>query len=204
MTMIVAISAPPGGGKTALIDVLRSQLPDTSVIAYDDYQAVTTKPMVEVIEWLERGGTLDFMDVPLLAEHLACLKTGQAVCNPSTGVWVKPAPVIFFETPLGRAHHATGQFIDVLFWLEVPLDLALARKVQSFTHEFLCTSSRQGLAENVQWLSQYLANYQQGTHRALMLQRERVRANQVDYILDGTEPLPVLAQQLVERLGQTT
>ena len=202
MTMIVAISSPPGGGKTTLLDTLARRLPAAAAISYDDYQQITNKSMDEILAWLDSGAALDFIEVPLLAEHLGRLKAGEAVQNPATGSWVKPAPIVLFETPLGRAHQATGQYIDTLIWLDLPLDLALARKLHSFTLDFLRTP-QQGLVDEMRWLSGYLEHYQLGTHRALMLQQERVRSCRVDCQLDGMLSIDVLAQQVIEWLGQT-
>lgn len=203
MPVIVAISSPPGGGKTTLSERLLRHLPGAAVINYDDYQQVTEKSMDEIVAWLDRGGPLDFIEVPLLVEHLGRLKAGEAVTNPVTGAIIQPVPIILFETPLGRAHVATGQFIDLLIWIEVPLDLALARKLQLFTDEFLHRRGN-GLVEEMNWLNGYLKHYQQGTYRALALQRERVRGERVDCHLDGLQNIDDLIRQAIECIGNRT
>lgn len=202
MTRIVAIASPPGGGKTTLVASLARRLPAAAVVSYDDYQQITDKSMDEIVAWMDSGGSLDFIELPQLAEHLGRLKAGERVQNPVTGTWIDAAPVVLFETPLGRAHAATGRYIDTLFWLELPLDLALARKLHAFAQDFL-RDPDPALRDHLHWLGGYLEHYQQGTHRALTLQQERVRSCRVDWQLDGRLALESLTGQVIERLGQS-
>lgn len=196
MSHLLAVASPPGGGKSALLAELVTRIPQASAIHYDDYQQVTERPMDEVVAWLDDGASLDFIEVPLLVEHLQSLKRGEAVRNPDSGDWIQPAPVLLLETPMGRAHAPTGRLIDSLVWLDLPLDLALARKLGSFIDDFHLAPDDE-LRDCLGWLGGYLGDYCRGTHRALALQQRLVRETAVDLYLDATLPLSQLSAQVI-------
>jgi hypothetical protein len=63
----------------------------------------------------------------LLAEDLKRLKHHQEITSPVDQKKVLPAAYILFDAPLGRAHGETGQYIDLMVYLDTPLDVAMAR-----------------------------------------------------------------------------
>jgi uridine kinase len=191
---IVAVSGPTGSGKTALVKGLVARLGDASALHMDDYERMTREPIGDVQRWAERGAHFDELAVPLLGEHLARLKAGHPVRD------ITPRKYIVFETQFGRAHLATGALIDLLIWIDVPLELALARKLKAFATEALHDANPR---DRLAWLDAYLGNYLALVRRLLVMQAERVRP-QADLMLDGSgalEPMVARAQEYVlERL----
>jgi uridine kinase len=191
---VVAVSGPTGSGKSALAQALVARLEDACALHMDDYERMTREPVAEVQRWAERGANFDELAVPLLGEHLARLKAGQPVRD------IAPRKYIVFETQFGRAHTATGGLIDLLIWIDLPLELALARKLKAFAAGALGDANPR---ERLAWLDAYLGNYLTLVRRLLVLQAERVRP-QAELVLDGSgalEPMAMRAQQYVlERL----
>ena len=182
---VVAVSGPTGSGKTALVKGLVARLGDACALHMDDYERMTRRPIGDVERWAERGADFDELAVPLLDEHLRQLKGGQPVRD------IAPRKYIVFETQFGRAHTPTGRLIDLLIWIDVPLELALARKLKAFAGDALSDANPR---ERLAWLDAYLGNYLALVRRLLVMQHERVRP-QADLLLDGTGALqPMIAR----------
>ncbi|MGW5840924.1 uridine kinase [Methylorubrum extorquens] len=175
---VLAVSGPPGSGKTTLSHALSERFGGAPVLAYDAYEEITGWPPERVAAWLAGGAPLDAVPVPGLAEDLARLRRGKPVPDRERGGTLRLSrraarPVIVLDTLLGRAHPGTGAQIDHLVWLDLPLDVALARKLRSFTGAARRDpTAAPGLLEA---LDAYLGRYDALLHPTYALQRERVR-----------------------------
>ena len=111
---------------------------------------------------------------------------------------------IVIETQFGRAHRATGALIDFSIWIDVPLEVALARKVKAFTAAALA-GEPSSAHERLQWLDGYLAGYLALVRRLLLVQAEKVRP-QADLVIDGGGDPAALARlagaEVRRRLGR--
>lgn len=175
---VLAVSGPPGSGKTTLSRALSERLGGAPVLSYDAYEEITAWPPERVADWLRSGAALDAVPVPGLAEDLARLRRGEPVPDRERGGTLRLSrrggrPVIVLDTLLGRAHPATGEQIDHLVWLDLPLDVALARKLRSFTG---AARRDPGAAPALlESLDAYLGRYDSLLHPAYALQRARIR-----------------------------
>lgn len=199
-TVVVAVAGPPGSGKSTLCEALAQRLGDALVLSMDHYQRMTALPIEDVERWLARGADHDELPVPRLAEHLAQLRAGQAVVDPSTGALLQPSRYIVFETHFGRAHATTGAHIDWLVWLDTPLDLALLRNLRGFLRPLLKDLTAEAMREELRWIDNYLVNYGGVVRRLLHLQAARVRPA-ADLVLPGDEPLQGAVDRVLALLG---
>jgi len=201
--LVVAVAGPAGSGKTSLIRAVAQRLQDAAVIHYDHYEQVTRQPMDQVLLWMHSGADVNRFHLPELARDLAALKRREPVVDPSTGEKIAPGTHIVFETPFGKEHRQTAEFIDLLIWIDVPLDVALARKMKEFTAAVLHGNSAAHSRDFLVWMHTYLDNYLRGIHDLLRIQRERVRA-QADIVVDGTRDLPSMVQQAIAGIRRRT
>lgn len=189
---VVAVSGPTGSGKSSLVQGLVRALGDACALHMDDYERMTREPIGDVQRWAERGANFDELAVPLLGEHLARLRAGQPVRD------IMPRKYIVFETQFGRGHTVTSGLIDLLIWIDVPLELALARRLKAFAADALADADPR---ERLAWLDAYLGNYLALVRRLLVMQAERVRP-QADLVLDGSgalEPMVARAHDYVRQ-----
>jgi uridine kinase len=181
MRYVIAVAGPAGGGKSSLVGALLGTLRDATAIHVDSYQRITDRPVREIARWMERGADFDEFSIPLLSDHLAALKRGQPVVDPQTGREIAPAKYILFETHFGRAHRDTGKHVDLLLWIDTPLDVALARNVIDLI------AARESFAG----LQRYLGSYLEDVRRLRLMQRERICAD-AEVVLDGAAPFEAM------------
>ena len=147
---LIAIAGPSGSGKSLfaelLLEQVKAQLPNLEVSAitedayYRDQASVPVKERDKV-----NYDHPDALEHDLLAEHLTCLRNGEAVKVPvydyavhtrsSQVVDVKPTPVIVVEGILLLSNEELRDCFDVCFYLDAPLDVCLVRRLERDTRE---------------------------------------------------------------------
>jgi uridine kinase len=198
VSYIVAVAAPIGGGKTTLVQAMASALADAATLHFDSYEKATGRPARELLDWIREGADFDRFVEPELVVALEALRRGEAVVDPRSGVTIPPRKYIVFEMPLGREAAQVAPLIDLVLWVDIPPDVALARKVREFVETFLQRDERTH-RESLGWLAQFLDNYLLVVGDLLAIQRERVRAG-ADIILDGAEPFNRLVEAAVSEI----
>jgi uridine kinase len=156
---VVAISGHPGSGKTTLTRRLAAHF-GVPALYYDDYETITARPPAEVREWIARGSDYDQVDLAPLLKAIEA--AGEA--NP---------PFVLLDTLLGRAHAASRDAITVSLWLDVPADVALARKLRQAGARVGDDPAR--AREFAGWVASYTQHYEQFIADTYTLQAERVR-----------------------------
>jgi uridine kinase len=193
MQPVVGVAGAGGAGKTTLVRGLVAALGDACAIHMDSYQRITRRPVREIVAWLERGGDFDEFDIPLLGEHLQRLRRGEPVLDPLTMEEIPGRGIVVFETHFGRRHRDTGRHIDLLLWLDAPLDVALARNVRGLLEPLLAPQVEPGRAE-VERMHGYVTSYLTDVRRLVLAQRDTVAAD-ADVVLDAS----LAPAQVVER-----
>lgn len=125
--LIIGISGISGAGKSTLTHALASKLNATSLF-WDDFDAISKSPE-DYVEWYKNGGNPAEFDYQSLADIICSLKDGNEITHPITNHLLKPTPYIIVDAPLGKTHHQTAQFIDFFIHINIPLDIALARRI---------------------------------------------------------------------------
>lgn len=189
---VLAVAAPIGGGKSALVDGLAAALGGAPTLRFDDYEIATRQSVDALGEWLAAGADFDRLQAPGLADALQALRSADAAA---------PSPAtLVFEMPLGRAWTATAADIDLLVWVDVPLDVALARRVRDICGGLLQREPAD-LRHGVAWLHDYLSHYSRVLHGVLQAQQQSVRP-QADLVLDGRHDVGTLVGQVMTFMAQ--
>lgn len=185
MRLVIAVAAPPGAGKTALVQALAARLPGAVALAHDDYEDFTARSADEIAAWIGRSAPYEEIDLTALVADLTSLRTGAAVVDRASGLPIRSAGPIVVETPFGRAHPALRPLIDFQVWIEVPADLALARRLSQFVGEAGAAEPAE-LPDFIRWLDGYLEQYRAIVRPAVAIQRGRVVPD-CDLVLDDPE-----------------
>jgi uridine kinase len=189
MRRVVGVAGAPGAGKSTLVSELARAFAGAAVLRMDDYENMTRLPIDAVARWYRAGADIDAFDFPRLQADLLRLK-GEGADD----------AVLLFETQFGRAHRATGSHIDLLVWLDTPLDVALARSVRAIVERILRGPEPQ-LAERLRWLHGYLDNYLGTVRELLEMQRARVAAG-ADLVIDGRASTADMAAAVQAEFGR--
>ena len=199
----IAFAGPPGCGKSSLINALCDALPSATAIAMDDFSGPETLAATHLDGWLEAGGDFSALDISSFCAALAQLKAQKSLIPAPVAAnlpaptlpnasQAHPAEIILAEAPLGRAHRGSASLIDTLLWIDVPLDLALARNLLIF-----CQTEP---APPPGWIAGYLEQYSRITRRVLEHQYAVVRPG-ADHMLDGSLPLPALVESTLRLIA---
>jgi len=194
MNHVVAVAAPIGGGKTSLVKAIAGQLNHAAIIFFDHYEKMTGLSAQDLEKWIDRGTNCHNFPVPGLADDLKKLKQGQSVFDPVAKTEIKPTRYIIFEMPMGREYPDTAGHIDLLVWIDLPLEVALARKLKEYTGNFLARSGDPNPRMFISWLDLYLENYLKVVRRVLLIQQQKVGGS-ADIIIDGMSDIDSMARQ---------
>ncbi len=199
MPFIIAVAAPIGGGKTAVAEAIAARLPDAITISFDRYETATGQPVQNLRQWLARGADFDEFVVPPLREDLERLRRGEAIRDPVTKAEISVGKYVVFENPLGREAKSLAAFVDLLIWVEVPQEIALARKLKELVGGFLRQRRPDQHTQCLAWLEQYLENYLAIVREVLKIQQERVAAR-ADLVLPGLSSLDEIAGEAADQI----
>ncbi|OPL14114.1 MAG: hypothetical protein AVO39_09695 [delta proteobacterium MLS_D] len=197
MGHIIAVAGPIGSGKSTLVGGIARALGDASILYYDSYEHATRRTPAEMIQWMRAGADFNDFDLTGLARDLSKLKSGVSVVNPVTGETVSGERFIIFEMPLGRTHRQTAPFIDLLLWIDIPFDIALARKVREYAKRLLAEGDG---TSGLTWLTGYVDNYTTLIRPLMRIQEERVRPG-ADLVIDGLEEPHAMTRRAAEAIG---
>jgi uridine kinase len=196
---VIAVAAPIGGGKSALVRGLAAALGDAASLHFDDYELATRQSPEQLARWMAAGADFNSLHAPGFADALHALGRGETIADRASGKPIRPTRFLVLEMPLGRAYAETADLIDILVWVDTPLDLALARNLRSLTAAALAEDTDP--AGFLRWLDAYLGQYMDQVRQILELQKTRV-ATGADLILDGTRPQEELIADAARMVGQ--
>jgi len=169
MPLSIGVSAAAGGGKSTLVRALGERIDGAVTVFFDDHPV--TMPS-NPLQWLSEGADFNEWKSDSLEAELASLRE-------------RRVPVVF-EAPLGRAHTATGRFIDFLVFIDTPLEVALARWVRR----------RLGEDTSIDEITVLLDIYETVLRPVYLEQRRQVMP-EADLVVDGLAEVKVWVDQVI-------
>jgi len=194
---IIAVAGMPGAGKSTLICNAVQALGDADSLQFDDYTRGSDYPNIP--QWVAGGCDPNQWVSPGLGEHLALLKHGLKVHTPNTDRVVEPRKFMFLEEPFGRARAAIAAYVDMAVAIDLPIDVALARRLLRDINTPDMTSSAQKARDHV---DSYCRRFLFESRRELILAGQRWALQNCDLVLDGTKPMAALTAELLTALNE--
>ena len=195
-TFVIAIAGHSGAGKSTVIKNLVSQLGSANALSLDEYESSSIYP--STAQWIEAGANPDEFLSPQFVIDITTLKNGKGIIHPITGKKFKSESFLLIEEPFGRERTALHDLIDFVVYIDVPLDIAYARKLAR-KNDFLPWENNPdifipNLRENLKW---YLST---GREFYLAIAR-RVQPN-CDLVIDGTLPVENISRQIIVAINK--
>jgi uridine kinase len=186
---VIGFSGVPGSGKTTLMRRLLRDYGPVETVYYDRHHPGMTDE--EINDWLARNGDPNEF---VLAELVGEL-TRRTQIQPGD----RSRPLVLFETAFGRAHRATGAFIDFSIWIDTPLDIALARASLVFLGALQRDQTPNAATEFAAWLARYTEGYPM-LRRTYLALREQLSAT-ADLVIDGSGSVEAAADLVKKALA---
>ncbi len=124
---VIALAGHSGSGKSTAARGLAARLGQAPVLQLDYYAESSTYP--PAASWLAAGADPNAFSTPRLAADLRALREGRAISHPVSGEIIQPGRFLVLEEPFGRARAELRDQIDFLALIDVPLEIALTRKI---------------------------------------------------------------------------
>jgi len=194
---IIAVAGMPGAGKSTLIHNVLQALGDASALHFDDYTRGTNYPNIP--EWVAAGCDPNQWVSPGLAEHLALLKHGLKVHTPNTDRVVEPRRFILMEEPFGRGRGAIARHIDMVVAIDLPIEIALARRLLRDINTPDMIGDAQKARDHV---DSYCRKFLFESRRELILAGQQWALEDCDLVLDGTRPMAALTAESLTALEE--
>lgn len=170
-SFIIAIAAVSGGGKTEITKALVNQLPHAVALHFDEFALAGPS---SIIQWIEKGADPHAWDITPIVEAVQRFKQNYAY--------------IILDFPFSYLHQALASEIDLSFFIDTPLDIALARRI---VRDF----------ELLEDIHDDLRFYLEKGRGAYIHMLETVRMD-ADKIIDGTLSKEETMQQIIEEVNR--
>jgi uridine kinase len=188
---VIALSGPSGAGKSTVIQELISRFGSAVALRIDDYEASSFFP--DTAQWLAESADPNAFHTPQFIADVRSLRSGIAITPPDTSVAIQPARFLIVEEPFGRGRDQMQDLIDFVAHIEIPLEIALARKILR-QNAFL--PWEQDPEVFIAHLREFLSWYLSVGRTFYLAIRDRVLKN-CDLVVDGIRPPEEIAEAIV-------
>lgn len=187
---VIAIAGPSGAGKTSLVQRVAALLDQATQVYFDDYP-ISSLP-ADMPAWLNSGADPNEWITPQLTHDLQALRLGQEAVHPDGATVLRPTRYIVLEEPFGRERRAMAALIDVAVVIDLPLEIALARRIR---RTIQIGTEQRGAEQTLKDLDGHLQFYLELGSRLYASVNARALAS-CDLAIDGRLPIEQLAEQV--------
>lgn len=187
---VIAISGDSGAGKTTLVHQLVSLFGNAVSLLLDDYTEDAIYP--PTLDWLKKGANPDEFITPQFVANLKSLRDRRSIIHPESKAKILPAEYIILEEPFGRSRTVMKDLIDYHVQVQIPPELALARRVLRNINRLEDNGYGEGLKEFLEW-------YIRAGRDFFAAVREQA-SKDVDLVVNGELPTDILAQKIFETI----
>lgn len=186
MNRVVAITGGMGSGKSTVVRRLESLVPRAVAVHEDDHQTMTRWTADEVRRWQEAGADVAQLPLEGLPSRLAALRD---LTGGHHGL-------ILLESQFGRHHPALSPFVDFQIWLDLPADVAFARRIAE-----VAADAGVGPEARLARIGQLSSTYAAWTAGLVHRQREAVAAA-ADLVVDAHGPVAEVVDRCMTAIAR--
>jgi len=191
--VVIAIAGPSGGGKTTLVQAVAALLDQATQVYFDDYDVTSIYP-ADMAAWLANDADPNDWKTPQLRSDVQALRMGSDVLHPNGTTVLRPTRYLVVEEPFGRERQEMAALLDFVAVIDVPLEIALARRLR----RTIGRGVEQWSADQVlKHIDRYLTSYIELGSSLYGTVNTRALAS-CDLAVDGRKPVAQLAEQIAE------
>jgi len=207
---VVGISGYSGAGKSTIIYELSKRLgPSVISLFFDDYVSRKDFPY-NIKDWILNGANPNIINTPILREHLETLVQGRGVIAPISNGWAKehldresirtinPGKIILLEEPFGREREEIKDFIDTVIFLDVPPEIALARRILDLIKS---PELRNDPMVLLNLLDHFLFEYLNNGVRDMYFEFGDKVKNNCDAVINATQEITQITEDIINYLS---
>lgn len=172
---VISIAAVSGGGKTTITTQLISKLANSKAIYFDDY-AFDECPD-DICKWVDEGADYNEWNLTPLIKDIHYLVNNNDQSN-----------YIILDYPFAYLNTEVSKYIDFSIYIDIPLDIAMARRILRDFSEAPIEDVRNDL---VNYLSR---------GRTAYLEMENTVKGNSDKVIDGSSSINIIVDQIVEEI----
>ncbi|TNF22215.1 MAG: hypothetical protein EP318_04550 [Rhodobacteraceae bacterium] len=190
---VIAVSGTSGSGKSTLLSQLAERIERTTRMHFDDYIVLGSDPG-DIQNWLDAGADPDAIETPAMVDHLKALRQGGALALRGAAQ-EGPADFVLLEEPFGSARAAIAPHVDLSVHIDLPPDIALARRSLRTITSLPDNPPHARQAAALSDLELQFVAYL-GAGRAAYAAAETAARAAADLTLDGLEPVDILVDRV--------
>ena len=179
---VISISGLSGSGKTSITNALRERLVNVAVISFDDYGDSVYLDR-DINDWSEDSNDDEWHTEPIAADVERLLN--------------EQLDYIVLDYPFGYGNRLVGQYINLAVYIDIPLDVALARRIiRDYTSRAVNTNVADVEEVSLTGLDKELRFYL-SCSRSTYARMPEMQKPLSDLIVDGTKTPEEIADEIL-------
>lgn len=174
-TIVIAISAVSGGGKTTTIRELSKRLPLSKAIYFDDYEFEESPK--DFFEWVKSGSDFNAWNIEALVNDIKIL------------IDKNDFDYLLLDYPFAYKNEQGAPYIDFTIFVDTSLDIAMARRI---------------LRDMIDKPSDFLKNDMNcylSEARVSYLETIKIIKPNSDFVVDGSLSVDNIVCQIIEQIS---
>jgi len=172
---IISVAAVTAEGKTTIVNELKKRLRNSQSLHFDNY---TFEGEVDnFFQWVLDGANYHVWNLTPLEDDILKIKSA-GICD-----------YLILDYPFAYCHDTIKPYIDTAFFIDTPLDIALARRILRDMSDATADEIRDDL-------EMYLKHA-----RIAYIQMQKDILPSSDYVIDGTLSVEEIVNEIVTKTG---
>ncbi len=171
---IISVAAVTAGGKTTVVHELKKRLPNSRSLHFDDY--TFDGEVDNFYQWVLDGANYHVWNLSPLEDDIIKIKSEKA-CD-----------YLILDYPFAYCHDSIKPYIDTAFFIDTPLDVALARRI--------LRDMRDATADEIRHDLEIYLHYA----RIAFVQIQKDILPSSDYVIDGTQRVEEIVNEIVAKV----
>lgn len=171
---IISVSSVTAGGKTTIVNELKRRLRNSQSLHFDNY---TFEGEVDnFFQWVLDGANYHVWNLTPLEDDILKIKSAEK-CD-----------YLILDYPFACCHDTIKPYIDIAFFIDTPLDIALARRILRDMSDATADEIRNDLEMYLKYA------------RISFIQMQKDILPSSDYVIDGTLSIEEIVNQIVAQI----